>query len=326
MALVAVAPVALAQGAPLEALRATLTGLRARDGTAPIETYGAELTAAKYQLRDWIEPQLASVKAEGDEAELARRLNGALGALLAPEDGGDQNFTGLLGEVRVEWKPGLLVVITSVGILCEFDESAYGYKNVDGKWQRVWQSEQDDYSEDHYASQFISDLHVWQRYADGRESGPPYVLMLSNDVGCASNWHPVYYRVWRIDPTGPKLLIDGSQQWAFHRTGKYLVGSIAQEYFPENSPVDVIVEFSQRSIDGGVHNREGVRHYLIEGDKVRRGAPVALSPRDFVDEWLTRDWTESAGWSASPALERWHRKNIRGEFVHPTMHCQTPDL
>jgi hypothetical protein len=63
---------------------------------------------------------------------------------------------------------------------------------------------------------------------------------------------------------------------------------------------------------------------------VRRVDPVALSPRDFVDEWLTRAWNESAAWSASPALQQWHRKLhadfVAGDFVDPTMHCQTPDL
>jgi len=55
-----------------------------------------------------------------------------------------------------------------------------------------------------------------------------------------------------------------------------------------------------------------------------------LNPRDFVDEWLTRPWDESANWSASASLQQWYRKLhadwVGGEFSFPTMHGQTPDL
>ncbi len=95
-------------------------------------------------------------------------------------------------------------------------------------------------------------------------------------------------------------------------------------------PVDVLIEFMQRSIDGVVFNRKAIRHFLIERDRVRRVEPVALSPRDFVDEWLTRSWGESEGWSSFPEALGWHKKlhadYVRGEFLGPTLHCQTPDL
>ena len=97
------------------------------------------------------------------------------------------------------------------------------------------------------------------------------------------------YRVWRIDSAGSKLLIDEFEE-AWLRAETYIVGSIGQNPMEEKAPVDVPVEFTARSIDSGVHNREAVRHYLIDGDRVRRVDPVALSPRDFVDEWLTRGW------------------------------------
>jgi hypothetical protein len=124
-------------------------------------------------------------------------------------------------------------------------------------------------------------------------------------------------------------LIDYSE-FAWLRTGSYIVGSISRDWFDEKAPVDVLIEFTEGSIDAGIHNREAIRHYLIDGDKVRRVDPVALGPRDFVDEWLTRPWKESATWSASPALEQWHRKfhagSVGGEFTDATRHCQTPDL
>ena len=112
--------------------------------------------------------------------------------------------------------------------------------------------------------------------------------------------------------------------------GGYAVGSIAQDRTKDNAPVEALIEFAEASADVMVHNREAVRHYLIDGDHVRRVDPVALSPRDFVDEWLTSDWKESATWSTSATLQQWHRKLhadwAGGEFGKATMHCQSPDL
>src|SRR5690349_21210056 len=117
----------------------------------------------------------------------------------------------------------------------------------------------------------------------------------------SSNWHPVYYRVWRVDSPQSKLLIDKSD-FAYNRTDIFLIGSIGKDAIFEQSPVDVLIEFTERTIDGGVHNREAIRHYLVNGDQVRRVDPVALSPRDFVDEWLTDTWTESAKLSATDLI------------------------
>lgn len=176
----------------------------------------------------------------------------------------------------------------------------------------------------------IDDIHVFQSYQGGHEVGAPLVLALSNSSGCASAWHGVTYRVWRLEPAGQKLLLDRSE-FAWLRTGTYIVGSIGQRYGERF--VDVLVEFTEQSIDMGVHNREAVRHFVIDGDRVTRVDPVALSPRDFVDEWLTRPWDESSHWSASADLSRRYRSfhdvtggdYVGGRFGE-TLRCGTPDL
>ena len=324
-----IAPIAPAQDARLNALRTTLARMRSQAAAATIESpvSGPDLTVAKHQVRDWIEMQLGSLKDEEEQGVLAH-INKTLKAVDA-SDGADQNLLGSLGEVRFSRESGFLIITTAVGILCQYDESAYVYKHVNGRWQRIWESEQNDYSRKKYAPQHIVAVHIWQSLKGGREDGPAFVMTLGNHWGCASSWHPVYYRVWRVDPSGSKLLIDDSEV-AFLRTEIYAVGSIAQNRIDKNSPVDILIEFTEGSIDPGVHSREAIRHFLIDGDQVRRVDPVALSPRDFVDEWLTRSWHESASWSASPNLQEWHRRlhvdYVGGEFSPPTMHCQTPDL
>jgi len=314
--------------ARLAALHDTLHSL---ETYSPLSTgytaAGPKLTRAKHLLRDWIESQLSTVENDGDETKASERINKALenAGVVPLKD--DQNLLGSLGGVRLRWDSGLLVVITAVGILCEVDESAYAYKRIDGKWQRIWQSEQDDYQ--NYWSQHIKAVHIWQSHQRGKQEGASYILTLGNEGGCHSAWHKVYYRIWRLNASGEKILVNESRD-GYMRVQGYIVGSITNSPMHFDGPVDVIIEFTQGSVDVAVHNREAIRHFVIEGDQVRRVAPVALSPRDFVDEWITSPWSESQQWSLSKEQSAWHRKLhadfVGGTFTGDTMHCQTPDL
>ncbi|MBN9659332.1 MAG: hypothetical protein J0H49_14195 [Acidobacteria bacterium] len=320
-----------AQDAQLEALRETLATVRnqaqkaAIKGTVP----ATAMAKAKHQLRDWVESRFAQVEDESGITALEPKLNQELQSVGAAGEDPQVSQFGMLGNIRLRLEDGLLTLTTSVGILCQNDDSAYVYRKKDGRWQRIWESEQQDYSVGGYKPQVLFKVNLWKPFTQGRNDGRLYIMTLGNHWGCTSAWHPVYYRVWRVGPTGSKLLIDGDQ-YAWMRTGTYAIGSIGQRRGLKDSPVDVLIEIAIRSVDIGVHNREAVLHYLIEGDKVRRVAPVALSPRDFMDEWLTHDWQESAAWSTSEALHSWHRKlhadSVGGTFQDNTKRCQTPGL
>jgi hypothetical protein len=80
-------------------------------------------------------------------------------------------------------------------------------------------------------------------------------------------------------------------------------------------------------MDGGLHNRQAIYHYKVDQDSIRRVDPIALSPRDFVEEWIKNPWNEIVNWSRSDALRKQHENlgDAFGEFS-PTMHCTTPDL
>jgi hypothetical protein len=322
------AAAASAQDARLNALHATLVTLRSHAKEASAVDLGArpELTVAKHQLRDWIESQLASLKEDGDEKAFAVRINQSLKAVSVRDKPESQNMLGSLGEVRIGRREELLIVTTAVGIPnCSDDESAYGYRSVNDRWQRVWESEQNDYSPNKYTPQHIIAVQVARSFL----GGPAFVMTLGYEQWCSSAWHPVYYRVWRVEPSGgSKLLIDGSE--IAYMPATYSVGSISGEEAGGDGHIDVLIQCAKRSIDATAVVRDTIQHLLIDGDKVRRVDPVALKPRYFVDEWLTRDWSESTNWSASPTLRQWHKRLhagfIAGIFGYPTMHCVTPDL
>ena len=325
----------IAQGGskPPGEIRAELERVRA-EAAQHSETRGASprLTMIKHRLRDWVESQLGDVPSDPNDdpdaqLPLAARLNAQLKQEhLFREDesahtGDFWTRIGFLGEVRLEYKQRqtYLVLRTAVEVHCGFDESAYLYRFQDGHWKRLWGSEQNSYTKEKYLVQSISAVLV----SPPLNEAHPYVLTLGTEPWCSSNWHDVYVRLWSLSSSGeePKLLLDKSD-WAYLGAHDIPIqGSVGRK--------DALVEYTVGSLDPGLHSREAVLHYAIQSEKAERINPVALSPRDFVEEWLKEPWEQSRHWSSSlqrAALKKAHRDTGRDEFIQPTRHCRTPDL
>lgn len=267
-------------------------------GASPI------LTVAKHQLRDWVESRLGA----GDPEELARSLNAELDAaqlFCASQCVDEVAFFGTVHELQIRRSGAYLTLVAGVGILCGFDDSAYVYRSTAQGWRRVWQSEQNNYLEGAYRPQMIVSVQVSLR-AD-------MVLTLGREPWCTSWWHDVYYRVFRLGSEG-RPLIDGSS-WA---------------YVPEDPPIRgrfdedrVLVEFTVASLDPGIHSRKKVVNYKIDGNRVSRVDPLALSPRDFVEEWVGTKWNQVSQWTEQQSFRGWHEQH-RGTltFVYSTMRCR----
>jgi hypothetical protein len=283
-------------------------------------------------LRDWLDSHLASSGLGVNPLELQRDLNIELrnAGLSCGDDGPHQTqcpdwtFLGFVGPIRVQWRAQFLVIRSGLGIECGFDESAYVYSWNGTKWVRTWENEQDSYTKDDYRPQTLDDVLI----SPYNRANDYLILTLGSESWCSSNWHDVYYRVFRMgpDPQAPPL-VNGSEWTAVGFRNPPILGSISSD--------DVLIEYLRPSVDGGILAREGIFHYEIEHGAVKRTDPFALGPRDFVDEWLKTDWLESSHWSEGPnrrAMLEWRRKYVdkkapNGEFLYPTMHCPTtPDL
>ncbi len=327
-------PVTAQTDHPLAGLRAELERVRTESPQHP-ETRGASprLTTIKHQLRDWIESQLVRLPSDpngddGAETALAGRLNAELQRqhLLreAEESADDDGWSriGFLGEVRLDYRQRqtFLVLQTAVEVNCGYDESAYLYRWQSGRWNRIWGTEENSYTKDEYRVQRIRAVLVSPSF---NETSPYYVLTLGTEPWCSSNWHDVYVRSWSLNSSGrePKLLLDKSE-WAFLGGHDIPVqGSVGRN--------DALIEYTVGSIDLGVFSREAVLHYSLTPERAERIDPVALSPRDFVDEWLAEPWEQSRQRSQPSdiaALRKAHHDAGRDEFIEPTQHCRTPDL
>ena len=331
----ALAPGARAQDPSLTALHATIAPLRTRFFDDSV-TRGAtpEFASIKHQLRDWIERQLGGVKSEDDDVRLALQLNDRLKqADLMCEAAGaagtdrcdhgpryDWNARGFVDDVRLEQQRygQILVVRTALGIECGYDDSAYVYERRDDEWYRLFESEQDptDPDPNRYEPQTLVAVHVSDRL----------VLTLGHMGWCQSNWYPVYYRLWRVGDDGkPRLLLDGRESAFLGAHEPPILGSVGS--------ADLLVEFNVGSLDSDVHNRPAVRHFAINGDTVQRIDPIALTPRDFVEEWIEQEPSERAMWAdprARASLARWRKPSddsgYWGEFIGTRRCIKSTDL
>jgi len=286
------------------------------------------LTDVKHKLRDWVEGRLHEFRNEDDVRAFAHELNAQLqGAKLScdwnassPEkDCPDRGEPGYLGEITMVFGE-TLVVTTGVGIVCGFDQSAYAYSFVDGRWKRFWQSETNNYEGKYVPLNFLGIQLSWREYT--RKDADPNVrllLMLARDPAyCESNWYNVYYRVWqlRIDRPEAKLLLDGGEL-AFLDSA---VDGIA-------SAREVLIEYSTHTTYTDAQIRPVIRHYVLRNGKLEREVPLALRPRDFADEWIRTDWAVSSQWTetgvSASSLRPMHRKeNFESGLYANTIHCE----
>jgi hypothetical protein len=307
-------PAALAPA--LRQLREHLEERRAVFGAAP------ELTAAKHQLRDWVESRLAGTDQNADAAAFALSLHTALaGAHLLCNDLNEEcdwNFLGYVDDVRVSRSNGFLVIVTAIGIYCGFDESAYVYRWDGQRWRRVWEHERTTYTTTKdYLPQSLHDVQI--SAADG--GGGRLIMTLGSQTVCGGAFKDLYARVWRLD-SGDTIapLLD----WTAHANDAYppIQGRVLAD--------DVLLAFTAGGqLSGEVHT--AVRHFKVERGVATPADPVASLPRDFVVEWLTSPWSESRTRSESPSLEAAHAQLYRndgvGDLPESTFKCSGgPDL
>ncbi|HTW35844.1 MAG TPA: hypothetical protein VMD53_14595 [Rhizomicrobium sp.] len=349
------ASAANAAGSDLEPVAKALAIVRASKPINDERDAGPELNAVKTSLRLWAESRFerfrpfvpisdgASRSATGLdtlEAQLNADLKNAdltcdgvkaplarCGDPGAPGYGPRESSRGYVGGVTLQFLEDnrYLLLETTVGVVCGYDESAYLYKWRNARWQLILAAETNDYRKGRYGPQELISVEASPANVAWNEPArkPPLVLTLGFSPWCSSNWQALYVRLWRVSPStvAPKPLLDISPTLFMGDEPRVAAGSITAD--------DVLIQFEGNSIDSG--ERTHVLHYAIgENDRLERIAPVALNPRDFVDEWLTSPWSEAAMWSRTPPkLEAFHRSHhkdfLLGEFDGDAKRCRSDD-
>jgi hypothetical protein len=301
--------IAVAQDEALARLQAEAVNLR----TTKLSSDGYDTPIARTQLaeQNWIESKLPKSRREflDRAARLEEELKHDLKAAgLTPEDApkkDDIEGTGFgYASVRVQRFaefPDMAFVTASVTVGCGAEDSVYGYKFDATGWRRVIDARDED----------MGDAEL--KLSEPDSSGQRLLLVNWYSQQCASNWRAITYKVFRLDwdnGVARRALEDHTGFWM--GDGKWPLFVLY--------PTTMTVEFSDSSVDGGVHHRTKIQRYALTV-AAHRIDPVALQPQDFAEEWLTRPWSEMESRSA-PVTKALHESfgtgEVGGEYVEMT--------
>ena len=282
------------------AARQRLLDLPPREDLDPTLAPDAQqaLSAMRQAAADFVAARVQRAAFSDSADTIARDI--AARAADSAADGKDKPFGDLPTFVvaHPESHPELLAVTTQVALQCGEDATLQIFERAGEAWrERIrWQSKP---HEDISAAFGFFDFAV----SPSDEQGQWYVLVKSIAPWCSSTWSTVRYAILRSgsEPAAPHVVFSGDDSiwWGSDDAGALR----AQTH-------DFELRFHSYSIDTGVHNRVYIRRYAIQGNDVRRTQPVAVTPRDFADEWIVSPWDQAKAWSApgDDALARWHKR------------------
>jgi hypothetical protein len=321
LALVSQAPTTSALDSPLSDLRSTLQQLRTDFEPDDRVVRGATpaLTTAKHGLRDWVESRLAGQGEGVTPIVFGLSLHdGLTDAGLLCQDFQIEcgsNFLGYVDDVRVSRQGPFLSIVTSMGIWCGYDESAYLYAWDGRQWLRMWEFEQLTYTEAAYRPQFIHDVLV----SEPNPAAARTLLLLGSQASCTGAFKDLYARAWQLNPGGDS---DAVLDWTEFANDGYppIQGRV--------HPDDVLFQFQAAGLAAG-DPHTAVRHFRVEDDAAVQVEPIAGRPHDFVVEWLATPWEQSRAWSESMTLEAAHTELYNedgfGDTPDATLGCTDGD-
>jgi hypothetical protein len=177
----------------------------------------------------------------------------------------------------------------------------------------VWANEQTTYTKDEYLPQILHTVHI----SEPDSNGMRMVMTLGSRPACGGAWQPLYYRVWRVDTArrASALLLDRAE-----------LASMDGDP-PAKTRVSLTeawVEFTAGGTGYGSPHK-AVRQFQLREGRLVQTDPIALTPRDFVEEWLSLPWSESGPRSEGEGLKEWydrlHRTDGQGDFPDAPVRC-----
>lgn len=267
--------------------------------------------------RNWIESLLPRNLSELNARSrgLQRRINKAIkeSGLKNTEEDFLKYEWGHLDSVEITRPaqlPQVLVVSATITAWCATDATTYVYFfDAQGRKRIVNQL-------GFYDITALSTMRI----SSEAEDGSRYLFLLRQGSNCTSRFTGIYYTLYRVkDGTASLILKD--ERGAVR-------GDTEEIADVRLTASDLLVLFTDSTLDSDIIDRRAVVHYRISGNRAARVDPFALRPGDFVDEWIQRPWKEVSLVSAKkPNLETWHQRLSKKLGVYGKAHrCQDSSL
>jgi hypothetical protein len=276
----------------VDTARAALLALPVGDGSQTDVSPRARraIAAAKARLGDFVTAYMRCASQDSDPKLLELELS----ALARPSTRADEvpKEAGLYGQelwfaaTKPTSQPRLVAITASFSIECGGDAMLLVFAPDHGTWREAlrWQSKP-------YRTVAGAFWSFGYALSPPDRLGRWFVVTKSVSPWCSSTWSTITYSILRPLPhrREPRALLTGADSiwWGAEDFGTLTA-----------RPTSVDLRFHAGSIDLGILNRLWIRHFSVVGDAVRRVQPVALSPADFVDEWIVSHWRDASAWSA----------------------------
>ena len=125
------------------------------------------------------------------------------------------------------------------------------------------------------------------------QDGKPWRLVVAHGTDwCTSRWSG--YKIDLIEPQA------GAARLVWHDQHGFVIESDPRLIARPNG---FELRLDVGTIESEQMTRKGVFRYVVDGDTVRRVAPIAVDGRGFVDAWLQSPWSEAKQWSVPEGLE-----------------------
>lgn len=231
-------------------------------------------------LREWIETQLP--KKPDAEALLAKLRDGIARAGLS-EEVGTLDVTHPLADTDA------LLIVAGVTAPCGTRDSALLYEWTPG------------------GPVLTLDSHgrtiVGVNFSPSDDHGDRLALVAGREPDCGGRPRVLEFTLYRL-PAGA-----GTARVVYRDSHSAVRG----EYRAEMRPDRVRIELEGRTIDPAV-TRTHVLRFRVDAAQAVRIDPVALTPWEFADEWLTAPWGEMQTRSAPAVERRLHRPGLTGRL------------
>ena len=213
------------------------------------------------------------------------------------------NAYGEIVDITLDWKlgydPGILIVSTQLWIPCgssDPDAAIYIFQGRAREWELVLAADADFDSPG--ASQ---ESGIQFELSPPDANGKWFLAIAHAPPSCRLDSANLRYKLLRPgrSPDEPVTLL----------ARRDLINRKFDPPFRIRSEEDwfALTRGKQRKLDG--ESGVTISRYEISGQQVRRIHPLALTPEDFLDEWVQLSWDEAARWSSEsnqPDLQRWH--------------------
>jgi hypothetical protein len=210
-------------------------------------------------------------------------------------------------DMKLGYEPGILIAATQLWIPCgssDPDSAIYVFQGRAREWQLVLAADAD------FDPQGTSQESGIQFELSPPDANGKWFLALAHaPPSCRLAPANLRYKLLRPGPSPdkPVALLDRHDPIVPKFDPPFEIQA-EEDWF-------ALTRDKKRKLDGGWGI--SIARYEVSGQKVSRIQPLAVTPEDFLDEWVQLNWEDASRWtsdSSQPGLQSWHSKLNSLEF------------